>query len=149
MIIDTLDNFRKYIKLNNYFAPAFEFLRQKNLKNYSSGRYDIKKNDVYAMVSEAKGKGREGAFFEVHKKYIDIQICLVGEDFIGCKFLSECKKRKKAYDAKKDYGLFGDKIDSGFKLTKNSFAIFFPTDAHAPLAGTGELKKVVVKVRVR
>ncbi|MFA5272448.1 MAG: YhcH/YjgK/YiaL family protein [Candidatus Omnitrophota bacterium] len=149
MIIDTLEDSHLYNKLNKNFSLAFKFLKQKNLKKYPAGRYDIKKSEIYASVSEGNGKGKEKVILEAHKKYIDIQMCITGEDLIGYKPCSECKRRKKAYDSKKDYSLFGDKIDSWFKLDGNSFAIFFPNDAHAPLAGNTPLKKVVVKVRVK
>jgi YhcH/YjgK/YiaL family protein len=149
MIIDTLDNSYRYDKLNKNFGLAFKFLKQKKLKNYLPGRYDIKKEDVYAFVSEGKGKGKNKVCLEAHRKYIDIQMCVKGEDSIGYKPLSECKKSNKIYDSKKDCGLFNDKIKSWLKLQGDSFMIFFPTDAHAPMAAKNWLKKIVVKVRVK
>ncbi len=148
MIIDALDNFRNYIKLNKHFESAFKFLRQKNLKKYCTGHYDIKNNDVYALILKASGKEKKNVLLEAHRKYIDIQMCIAGEDLIGYKLLAECKRNKKAYDPKKDYSLMNDEINSWFKLKGNAFAIFFPEDAHAPLAGKDALKKVVIKVRV-
>jgi YhcH/YjgK/YiaL family protein len=149
MIIDTLDNFHLYNKLNKNFGLAFKFLKQKNLKNHTPGRYDIKKNDVFAFVSQGKGKGKSGARLEAHRKYIDIQMCVLGEDLIGYKPLLECKKRKKIYDSQKDCVFFNNKIESWFKLSRGVFAIFFPADAHAPMAAKNWLKKIVVKVRVK
>ena len=35
-----------------------------------------------------------------------------------------------------------------FPLGRGQFAVFFPDDAHAPLAATGSLHKVVIKVEV-
>ncbi|MFA6281614.1 MAG: YhcH/YjgK/YiaL family protein [Candidatus Omnitrophota bacterium] len=148
MIIDTIDNSYLYGKLHKNFGLAFKFLKQKGLKDYPAGSYPIRKSEIYASVSEGKGRGRGKVILEAHKKYIDIQMCVAGSDALGYKPLSECRKRKKAYDPKKDYSLFGDKIDLWFKLEGKSFAIFFPEDAHAPMAGTVKLKKVVVKVRV-
>lgn len=149
MIIDTLDNLYLYDKLNKNFGLVFKFLKQKKLKNYTPGRYDIKNDDVYAFVSEGKGKGKNKVCLEVHRKYIDIQMCVAGEDLMGYKPLSECKKSKKLYDPKKDCGFFNDKIESWFRLQGNLFTIFFPADAHAPMAGSNLLKKVVVKVRAK
>jgi beta-galactosidase beta subunit len=34
-------------------------------------------------------------------------------------------------------------------VPRGSFAIFFPEDAHAPLAGRGALTKAIVKIAVR
>jgi YhcH/YjgK/YiaL family protein len=149
MIIDVPDNFCLYDKLNKNFSLAFKFLKQKDFKKYPAGRYDIKKNEIYASVSEASGKGKAKAVLEAHKKYIDIQMCVLGQDLIGYKPLSECKKISKTYDSKKDCMLFRDKVNTWFGLEQGSFAIFFPSDAHAPLAGTGPFKKVVIKVKVK
>ena len=149
MIIDTLDNLYLYNKLNKNFGLAFKFLKQKNLKDYNPGCYDIKDKDAYAFVSDGKGKGKNKVCLEAHRKYIDIQMCITGEDLIGYKPLSECGKRKKNYDSKKACGFFNDKIESWFKLSGDKFAIFFPSDAHAPMAGSGLFKKVVVKVGIK
>jgi YhcH/YjgK/YiaL family protein len=35
-----------------------------------------------------------------------------------------------------------------FQLTDGQFAIFFPEDVHAPMIGEGEIKKVVIKVKI-
>lgn len=148
MVIDTLDNYYRYTKLHKLFRPAFEFLRKDNLAKYSEGRYDIVKNYVYALISKTKGRTMKGASLEAHKKYIDIQIALSGEDLIGYKPLSECRIKKSEYDVKRDCMFFRDKSNLWLKLKGNSFAIFFPHDAHAPLAGSLDVLKAVIKVRV-
>ncbi|MCK9615877.1 MAG: YhcH/YjgK/YiaL family protein [Candidatus Omnitrophica bacterium] len=148
MVIDILDNCYRYTKLHKLFKPAFEFLRKENLKKYCEGRYDIAKNDVYALISKATSRGKTGASLEAHRKYIDIQVALSGEDLIGYKPLSECRIKRTEYDAKKDCVFFNDKSNFWFKIQENSFAIFFPQDAHAPLAGSLPVLKAVIKVRV-
>lgn len=148
MVIDTLDNLYYYTNLHKFFKPAFEFLTKENLKEYSEGRHDIVRNDVYALISKAKGRAMKGASLEAHIKYIDIQVALSGEDLIGYKPLDECRIKKAEYDAKGDCVFFKDKSNFWFKLKGNSFAIFFPHDAHAPLAGNSDVLKVVIKVRV-
>ena len=148
MVIGALDNCYHYTKLHKLFKPAFEFLRKENLKKYSEGRYAIAKNDVYALISKADGRGKIKASLEAHRKYIDIQVVLSGEDLIGYKPLSECKIKKIPYDAKKDCIFFNDKSNFWFKLKENSFVIFFPHDAHAPLAGNSTVLKAVVKVKI-
>ncbi|MFA5337537.1 MAG: YhcH/YjgK/YiaL family protein [Candidatus Omnitrophota bacterium] len=148
MVIDTLDNSCQYTKLHKYFKPAFEFLKKENLKKYREGRYDIIKNNVYALISKAKGRGIKGASLEAHRKYIDIQVALSGEDLIGHKPLSECRIKKAEYNAKGDCVFFKDKSNFWFRLKGDSFAIFFPHDVHAPLAGSSSVLKAVIKVRV-
>jgi len=148
MVIDTLEHSFRYTKLHKFFKPAFEFLRKENLKKYSEGRYDIVKNDVYALISKANGRTKAKAKLEAHRKHIDIQVALSGEDLIGYKPLYECAVLKTPYNAKKDCIFFEDKSNFWLRLSENSFAIFFPWDAHAPLVGRLPVLKAVVKVRV-
>jgi YhcH/YjgK/YiaL family protein len=44
--------------------------------------------------------------------------------------------------------LFHDEADTFFQLTNGQFAIFFPEDVHAPMIGEGEIKKLVIKVKI-
>ncbi|MCK9573548.1 MAG: YhcH/YjgK/YiaL family protein [Candidatus Omnitrophica bacterium] len=148
MVIDTLDNYYHYTKLHKLFKPAFEFLKKENLKRYGEGRYEIAGNDVYALISRANGRTKAKASLEAHRKYIDIQIVLSGEDLIGYKPLAECKIKKTPYNVKKDCAFFKDKSNFWFRLKGDLFAIFFPHDAHAPLAGSFPVLKAVIKVKV-
>lgn len=148
MIIDKLNNCSRYNCLHKFFKPAFDFLTTNNLADYEEGRYDILKDEVYLMVSNAVGRGKAKSSLEAHRKYIDIQVALSGEDLLGYKPLLECKTEKNPYDPDKDCIFFKDKSNFWFKLKQGEFAIFFPEDGHAPLAGVSLVKKAVVKVRV-
>ena len=50
------------------------------------------------------------------------------------------------FDAEKGAGFFLDAPVAWYPLAPETFAIFFPGDAHAPGLGEGDLHKVVVKV---
>ena len=49
-------------------------------------------------------------------------------------------------DAEKDVMFFADRPDAWTAVGPGAFAVYFPSDAHAPLVGSGDLHKVVVKV---
>jgi len=99
-------------------------------------------------VEEVNGRGREGAYFEAHKKYIDVQLCVMGEEAIGVAKLEDCTMVKTPYDAQKDLIFFDDAVKQWVDLSGDRCIILFPDDAHAPLGGTGLLKKIVVKIAV-
>jgi beta-galactosidase beta subunit len=46
-------------------------------------------------------------------------------------------------------GFFYDRPTTWLTLSAGQFAVFFPEDAHAPLAGQGGVHKAVVKVAVK
>jgi beta-galactosidase beta subunit len=43
---------------------------------------------------------------------------------------------------------FSDAIEEWITITSTTCAIFFPEDAHAPLATNDKIKKLVIKIKV-
>jgi biofilm protein TabA len=157
MILDTLSQHLRYRTLHPAFARAFDFLTQANWDELISGavtterhsvRHHIDGERMYVSIDHVEGRGREGARLEAHRHYIDIQLTIEGHEEIGWKPLRDCAQPAAAYDAAKDVGFFGDRPESWLSLPAGHFAIFFPEDAHAPLAGRGTLKKAIVKIAV-
>jgi biofilm protein TabA len=150
MIIDSLSNAKKYFCVHPLFAKAFEYIQSQNLEMIEPGTYDISGDQLKAIVSDKAGKTVEEstAKFECHDKHIDIQLCLKGKEKIGWKPRNTCSQRKAEYNPEKDVTFFKDAPDMYFQLTSGQFAIFFPDDVHAPMIGEGEIKKMVIKVKV-
>jgi len=147
MVLDTLAHAHRYLALHPAFARAFEFLRQTDLKALAAGRHAIDGDNLYVSIDQKDGRGREGARLEAHRAYIDIQFTIDGEEEIGWMPLAECRQPAGAFDDKKDIIFFDDRPMTWLAVPPGRFAIFFPDDAHAPLAGRGLLSKAIVKVR--
>lgn len=148
MILDVLENAHRYFAMNNGFARAFEFLTRTDLRQLAVGKYEIDGYRVYAMVAREPGRKKEDALLETHEKYIDIQLVLAGTDTMGWKPKALCKQPYGEYDQETDLQFFADKSDVWLSTKPGAFAIFFPEDAHLPLISTGQLHKVVVKVKL-
>lgn len=149
MIIDTLKNASKYFSVHPLFEKAFEYIRQTDLANAADGKADISEG-LKSIISKAQGKTREASLakFECHDKNIDIQLCIDGIETIGWKPREKCVTANGDYNPEKDVRFFSDAPDTFFELTNEQFAIFFPEDVHAPMIGEGEIKKLVIKVRL-
>ncbi|MBU1084636.1 MAG: YhcH/YjgK/YiaL family protein [Candidatus Omnitrophota bacterium] len=147
MVIDQLQNAAKYYPTHPGFEAAFCFLQQAVRHEPEEGEYEISGLDVYAIVSCCEGKGAENAKLETHKTYIDIQFCLCGTDTIGWRAAADCTQPEGPHSSEKDIRFFADEPVSRFVLKDETFCVLYPEDAHAPLAGAGKCKKVVVKVR--
>jgi biofilm protein TabA len=93
-------------------------------------------------------KEESAAKFECHDKHIDIQLCINGKERIGWKSRQNCIQQKGEYNPEKDVAFYNDSPDMYFQLTNNQFAIFFPEDVHAPMIGDGDIKKMVIKVKI-
>lgn len=149
MIIDALTNFAHYEQLHPLFPQAFEALRQLAVQDdLAEGGIEIDGERIHAGVSRRNGKPLAEARVETHRRYIDIQYVVEGMDRIGWMTVSDCKQPK-GYSDDKDVEFYSDRPDFWFDLGAGKFAIFFPHDAHAPMANEGQpIVKIVVKVAV-
>ena len=147
LILDHLDNWKRYAALNPAFAEAFAFLESPKATSLPAGRHSVS-DDIYVNVVRGPGSGREKGKFEAHRQYIDIQYTFEGTDELGWKPTAQCTTDGKGYDDENDAELFSDTPETWVLTPPGFFAIFFPEDGHAPLCGTGQLGKAVVKVPV-
>jgi len=148
MIIDRLENADRYCDMHPGFAKAFAFLKRSDLAELPAERYKIDGDKLFCMISKGPGRPRAEANLEAHRKYIDIQYVIAGNEEMGWKPTADCHVVDAPYDAEKDIGFFKDAPDSWNEVPAGSFVIFFPQDAHAPLVGDGEIHKAVLKIAV-
>ncbi|MDP4261703.1 MAG: YhcH/YjgK/YiaL family protein [Bacteroidota bacterium] len=150
MIIDTIKNASRYYGVHPLFKGAFEYIRQTNLNGIEPGRYEIDGDKLKAIISNKKGMtaAESIAKFECHDKHIDIQLCIKGAEQIGWKPREKCRMENGGYNTEKDVQLYSDAPDMYFQLADGQFAVFFPEDVHAPMIGTEEIKKLVIKVKI-
>ncbi|MEP6748585.1 MAG: YhcH/YjgK/YiaL family protein [Bacteroidota bacterium] len=150
MIIDTIANARKYFSVHPLFQKAFEYIGKTDLNSIEMGKYEIDGENLKAVFSNKKGMSADAsvAKFECHNKHIDIQLCIDGVETFGWKPREKCLVPNGDYNETKDTQLYTDTPDMYFQLTNKQFAILFPEDVHAPMIGTDEIKKVVIKVKL-
>jgi biofilm protein TabA len=148
MILDALAASPRYFRLHPGFPAAFAYLRSLGSGELAEGRRELDGERLFAGVARSDGRGRQGAKLEAHRRYIDIQMCLAGEEVIGWRPLAACAALESPFDAERDLQFFADKPKTWFDLRPQWFVVFYPEDAHAPLAGEGHIWKAVVKVAV-
>ncbi|MGV8933149.1 MAG: YhcH/YjgK/YiaL family protein [Gallionellaceae bacterium] len=148
MILSTLSNADRYAALHPLFPRAFEFIRATDLKLLQPGIHQIIDKQLFVIVEEADGRTRSEAKLECHRKYIDIQLVLEGVDEMGWKPLADCHQPVDDYNEAHDIRFFNDTADSWISTPANTFCIFFPEDAHAPLVSSGKIRKLVFKISV-
>lgn len=147
MILDTLGNAAKYAGLRTGLSEAFGFLDQPGLRELPDGKYEIAGKRVYAIVERRNGRKVEEGELEGHRKYLDIQYVISGDESMGWS-PREGLVNSKDYDADRDLEFFKGTPEGIVRVPPGSFTVFLPTDAHLPLIGNGPIHKVVVKVAV-
>ena len=126
MIIDDITHLKDYIRLLPTLKTVVGFLDSHDLQALPEGRFE--------------------AVLESHRKMIDIQIPLTGDETMGYSPLKELKPTP--YDETKDISFYKECSGSFVTVKKGMFAIFFPQDAHAPGVTPTALKKAVFKIPV-
>lgn len=145
MILDTLDNAAKYAGLKTGLPEAFGFLDQPGLVELPDGKHEILGDRVYATIAHESGRDVSDGQLESHRKYIDIQYVISGNESMGWA-PREGLNASIEYDEEKDLEFFEGRPASVVEVPPGSFIIFLPSDAHLPLIGNGSIHKVVVKV---
>ena len=148
MILDTLENYQLYNAINERIAKGFDFLRTTDLDSLPSGKHDIEGDTIFALVQEYQTKPLNECKLESHKKYIDIQYVIRGEEMMGV--TTQNNQKIIEVNEEKDY-TFYEGNTSLVLVSKGMFTIFFPDDLHQPCVQTesaAEVKKVVIKVMI-
>ena len=150
MIYDHISNLNTYKSLFPDIYSGLTFL--KDVKpDIAPGTYQLSPR-VKAIVSEYETKMKNEVGYEAHRKNIDIQYLLKGEERIACLPIEKLKETT-PYSEEKDaafYSVEGVKAQE-MTIGDGYFAIFFPQDGHMPQLSVDEpkmVKKVVVKVEI-
>lgn len=149
MILDTLQNAHHYETHHPLFAKAFKHLRELAARaDLPDGRIELDGESLFALVVRGAGKPPDQVRNETHRRYIDIQFTTAGSDRIGWMPVTECR-HPQGYDPDKDVEFYADIPRNWLVVGPGQFAIFLPSDAHAPMANTGQpVTKIVIKVEV-
>lgn len=149
MIYDHINNISFYRGLSPDIAVGLDSLKQMQ-PDTDVGVYQINPR-VKTIVSEYETKTVNECGYEAHRKNIDIQYLLLGEERIACLPI-EILKETKPYSEENDAAFYAaDLRPQELILGNGYFAVFFPQDGHMPqlcIDGPVPVKKVVVKVRI-
>jgi len=148
VICDRLDHRAGYSGLFPHAGTAFDLLRSGQAQTLAEGRHEFPDHPIIVNVMSRDGQAEHSARLEAHRKYIDIQYLIEGEEWIGWKAIEDCAEPDGHFDEDADVIFFRDRPSTLLALRPGMFAVFFPQDAHAPLIGSGNIRKVVLKVPV-
>ena len=106
---------------------------------------------AYAVEMAYQTKPRPEGFFETHRKYIDVQVIVAGDELMEVTTAARLGVTQ-AYDEAKDLTKHADtNAASVLRVRPGDVAVFWPEDAHMPalaVQGPALVRKTVVKVPV-
>ncbi len=146
--VDVREFARQYHANKIYWDKAFAYLKNTDLNKIAKGKYPIDGDNVFASVTADSSKDFDKTNWESHRKYIDLQYIIDGEEMMGVYPVSKATVTKE-YDEKRDVANYtaDGKIYSG---KPGRFFLFFPSDAHRPNitpGGNRVVKKIVIKIK--
>ncbi len=140
----------KKMKCLEGLEVAFEFLQKTKLEELPLGQTPIEGEDVFVRLQKINTKPVEGTRVEVHRKYIDVQYLIKGQESMGFVPQPDGLEVLQPFDAAKDNGYFARPANTTMlPVREGQFAVFFPGQGHVPgchLEGPHEVLKAVVKV---
>lgn len=139
-----------YKKVHPRMAQALEALQKLAASNPADGRHEIDGDNIYANVGTGMTHLAKDAKFEMHKKYIDIQCVIEGQEIIGNETVDKLTAINE-YQADGDYQLFemNNEYDSMI-VSAGELMIIFADEPHSPGLAVNDtpskVKKIIVKV---
>jgi len=78
LIIDNIENLNKYFPLDVRLKKAYDYINILD-KSIKPGNYEIDGKNMFSIVQHICTKHiDESAFFEAHRRYLDLQVILEG-----------------------------------------------------------------------
>ncbi len=147
MILQKIENYNKFPKVNNRFEKALDFIFAHKNGDLNVGKYDVCEG-VFVNVQEYETRPASEKTFESHRKYIDLFYIVSGEELVEWNDISEMTFDH--YDEGKDR-CYITGAGMNIPLKEGYFMVLFPEDAHKPSVQLNEsehVKKYVVKIAV-
>lgn len=147
MILDSLNNAAHYYGLSPRLQQAFEWIAKTDWMSLTSGTHELDGRNLFANVMDVDLKRKPDAKLEIHDRYLDIQVLISGEEeAFGWSERRALKQPLGAFDTAKDIQFFDDAPQTWYTVRPGQFTLLMPDDAHAPMVGTGRVRKIIVKV---
>lgn len=152
MIITDLQHIDQQLPMTHSMRQAIDFLRRTDLLDLPDGNVPLEGERVFAILQRYRTAHLDAPQFEYHRKYIDLQYVLSGEEIIGW---APAAGMTALFDYNEGqdicFGLMEPGKWSPLRLVAGQLAVLWPEDGHAPRLATDRaclVRKIVVKVAV-
>ena len=148
MIYASLSEMRRYVGVHPLMAKAIDALEAFAANIPEDGKNVLEGDLLFANVQTYSPRAERG-LFEAHRKYIDLQFILDGEEEIDVEPLSRTEVHA-AYDPAIDFETRTAAAYTTLRMKKFDCAVLFPEDVHRPGVKTvaDTVRKIVVKIAV-
>lgn len=136
--------------LTNRLDKAIAYIANLNHSELKSGKYEVS-DDFYYMVQEYDAVAENASIYESHRKYIDIQWVVSGNEALYVTDINHLSPSDEYNESKDVIHYFKSDNKTALLLSPGSCAVLFPKDAHRPAKYMGEnsfVTKIVGKLKI-
>lgn len=148
MIHANIKDCQRYEALHPALKALFDYVKANDLLAVPAGRITIDGDNLFINVSDATLKTKDAQKLEVHQQYIDVHFPLSAPEIIGIRHIDTLTEPDEPFNEADDYAVYTAPADNYLVVHPGEFCLVFPEDAHAPIIGTGKLRKLIAKVRL-
>jgi len=153
MVVTDIKHIGNQVSMTTDLKKAIDFLQRPDIHGLADGRVEIDGQHLFALVQRYETIMADIPRFEYHRKYIDVQYIVSGEEIIGWVPAGRMAVTE-AYDIEKDicFGIAPKGEITPLYLQTGELAVLYPEDGHAPKLAAGSpsrVTKIVVKVAVK
>jgi len=148
MITDHLSKLEYYRGLSSRLDQAIDFMMTNDLMTLPLGRIDIDGDNLYANRMQYTASAiSNDKNFEIHQRYIDIQVIVSGHEGIALAPMDVLTKVEDLPD--NDITFYAGRPDHIVMMRENTFMLLYPGEAHMPglaIDDQAVVDKIVFKV---
>ena len=149
-IMYTYSKSTKFKNISERINKAIEYIGKLDIENLTVGHYYVN-DDFFYDVLEYQTIDDGECSFESHRRFVDIQWIVEGIERLYINDISHLLPAEEYNESKDVIHYKENDCPSSMILTKGSYAILFPKDAHKPgsvLGNKCKIKKIVGKVSI-
>ena len=131
-------------KLRSIISEAMALVNENE-----EGKFPLSDDETFVILVSAQTEPVAQRAAEIHKKYVDVQIVLQGEECFG--YSNRLAAEPAALTELDNDLLFIDEVEQEnfVTLQANDFVVFFPDQIHRPLCAVNQpqtVRKAIVKI---
>ncbi|WP_455381602.1 YhcH/YjgK/YiaL family protein [Salinispira pacifica] len=145
MIYDSIENMGVYTRIHPLMPRVEQVLSTLRVDELEEGRLSIDGDNLFQIVQRYETKDPASVRFESHRRYIDVQCVLAGEErayFAPAAVLDPTGD----YDGSLDIRFYSGEAAGSVLLREGMFAVFYPQDAHKPSCHAGSWTVATLKI---
>ena len=148
MILFPLNELPAYVGLHPGLKCLADYLATHPIWGLSDGRHEVDGSRLYLNVEVGTLVEPRQRRLEVHRRYMDLHLPLSGPEIIGWTPSTDLGTSDEPFDEARDIAFYTQEAQTYVRVMPGQALLLMPGEGHAPLVGSGQMRKVIAKLLV-